>query len=239
MINDALISQQLSNSGLSGIRRAGSATSCLSQTSVAQGSINNLQQASRVFGEIRQAFQNTFLKRTNANTQAAIWRRKTAKQLLSGNASPFLALVGVTLASGPGIVTKQDELEFVCKEIQKSARKTLISLEDINKESGVPNVDKDRTSSADEEPSSSGYSWSLKDFEFSSVIAKGCNAVVKAAKFKDTVLASFSGLAYNEIDDATEEGAKGSSIIDLLHQKNIQKHQLDSVGSDAKLESIV
>ena len=213
MINDTLFSQQLSNSGLSGIRRAGSVTSCLSQTSVAQGSINNLQQASRVFGEIRQAFQNTFLKRTNANTQAAIWRRKTAKQLLSGNASPFLALVGVTLASGPGIVTKQDELEFVCKEIQKSARKTLISLEDINEESGVPNVDKDRASSSDEEQSSSGYSWSLKDFEFSSVIAKGCNAVVKAAKFKDTVLASFAGLAYNGIDDATEEDVKRETLV--------------------------
>ena len=165
-----------------------------------------MQQASRVFGELRQAFQNAFLKRTNANTQAAVWRRKTAKQLLSGNASPFLALVGVTLASGPGIVTKQDELEFVCKEIQKSAKKTLSSLEEINEESVIQNMDNEKvTDAVNDDASSNSYSWSLNDFEFSSVIAKGCNAVVKAAKFKDSVLASFSGLAYSRSNDEKEE----------------------------------
>merc|ERR1711899_510857 len=154
---------QLSNSGLSGIRRVGSATSGFSQTSATQGSINNLQQASRVFGELRQAFQNAFLKRTNANTQAAVWRRKSAK-------------------------------------------KTLSSLEEINEESVIQNMDNEKvTDAVNDDASSNSYSWSLNDFEFSSVIAKGCNAVVKAAKFKDSVLASFSGLAYSRSIDAKEE----------------------------------
>ena len=200
----------------------------MTQNSGAQASINNLQQASRVFGEIRQAFQNVFLKRTNANTQAAVWRRKTAKQLLTGNASPFLALVGVTLASGPGIVTKQDELEFVCKEIQKSAKKTLISLEDINEETVTQPLENDRLADGDNDdsPQSSGYSWSLSDFELSSVIAKGCNAVVKAAKFKDTVLASFSGLAYNANVQVNEEDILKEIIAnDEVSNKKIETEE--------------
>ena len=36
------------------------------------------------------------------NTQAAVLRRKTAEQLSSGHRAPFLALVGVGLASGTG-----------------------------------------------------------------------------------------------------------------------------------------
>merc|ERR1711899_168321 len=229
---------QLSNSGLSGIRRVGSATSGFTQTSATQGSINNLQQATRVFGELRQAFQNAFLKRTNANTQAAVWRRKTAKQLLSGNASPFLALVGLTLASGPGIVTKQDELEFVCKEIQKSAKKTLSSLEEINEESVLKNLDNEKVGDAvNDDASSTSYSWSLNDFEFSSVIAKGCNAVVKAAKFKDSVLASFSGLAYSRSNDENEEVVpKETQKRKIETEESFVKPGKDIIASSYKLQ---
>jgi PTEN induced putative kinase 1 len=151
----------------------------------------------RVFGGIRNVFQNAFLKRANSNSQAGIWRRKTAKQLLTGNATPFLALVGVTLASGPGIVTKQDELEFVCKEIQRSARKTLNSYNDeyctSQTEYTNQTVDIDCSNTA----SNSTSSWSLSDFVIGSVIAKGCNAVVKAARFKDSVLEKMSAFQTN------------------------------------------
>ena len=34
-----------------------------------------------------------------------------------GNSAPFLALVGVSLASGSGLITKEDELECVCREV--------------------------------------------------------------------------------------------------------------------------
>ena len=40
-------------------------------------------------------------------TQAATLRRRAATQLSSGNPAPFFALVGISLASGSGVITKQ------------------------------------------------------------------------------------------------------------------------------------
>lgn len=39
-------------------------------------------------------------------------------RMLFGDSGPFFALVGVSLASGTGILTKDDELEGVCLEIR-------------------------------------------------------------------------------------------------------------------------
>jgi hypothetical protein len=39
-------------------------------------------------------------------------------QLVLGNSVPFLALVGVSLASGSGLITKEDELECVVREVK-------------------------------------------------------------------------------------------------------------------------
>ena len=72
-----------------------------------------------------QALRNTFVDnilRRATNTQAAALRRRAAKQLFAGHSSaPFLALLGVSLASGTGIVTKEDEVECVCGEIRQAA----------------------------------------------------------------------------------------------------------------------
>lgn len=38
--------------------------------------------------------------------------------MLFGDSGPFFALVGVSLASGTGIITKDDELEGICLEIR-------------------------------------------------------------------------------------------------------------------------
>lgn len=67
----------------------------------------------------RKLFVDHVLKRVT-NSLASDLRRKTAKQLLSGNSTPFFALVGVSLASGTGIITKEDELDGVCWEIRVS-----------------------------------------------------------------------------------------------------------------------
>ena len=125
-------------------------------------------------------FVNAILKRVT-NTQAAVLRRKAAQQLSNGNASPFLALVGVSLASGTGIITKQDELDCICREIQKAAAKTLENTE------------------AEVRSNHNGKSWTLKDFEFGPVIAKGCNAVVHAAKM------TFSGFQKMAVTDQNHQ----------------------------------
>lgn len=41
-------------------------------------------------------------------------------RLMFGDSTPFFALVGVSLASGDGMLTKDDELEAVCWEIRVS-----------------------------------------------------------------------------------------------------------------------
>lgn len=48
------------------------------------------------------------------NSAAADLRRRTAKRLLFGNSAPFLAFVGINLASGTSIVTEEEELEAAC-----------------------------------------------------------------------------------------------------------------------------
>ena len=65
-----------------------------------------------------------------------------------GNSAPFLALVGVSLASGSGIITKEDEIESVCYEIRQAVGKTRLL------QPGETDTD-----------SSKEHQWSLQDFE--------------------------------------------------------------------------
>jgi len=67
----------------------------------------------------RRIFVDNILKRVT-NSLAADLRRRTASKLVFGDSAPFFALVGVSLASGTGILTKDDELEGVCWEIRVS-----------------------------------------------------------------------------------------------------------------------
>lgn len=65
----------------------------------------------------RRAFVDSLLSRVT-NSLSADLRRHTAKQLMYGNSRPFFALVGMSLASGNGILTNDNQLEGVCWEIR-------------------------------------------------------------------------------------------------------------------------
>ena len=67
----------------------------------------------------RRLLVDNVLKRVT-NTLAADLRRRSVRQLFNGNPSPFFALVGISLASGTGIVRHEQELEGVCWEIRVS-----------------------------------------------------------------------------------------------------------------------
>ena len=69
-----------------------------------------------------------------------------------------------TLCIFAGIITKEDEIECVCKEVRQTARKTRDHL------NGYSNLELEE------------QSWSLKDFDIGPAIAKGCSAVVYSAK---------------------------------------------------------
>lgn len=119
----------------------------------------------------RRIFVDNILKRVT-NSLAADLRRRAASRLVFGDSRPFFALVGVSLASGTGILTKQDELEGVCWEIREAVSKLQWNTpqNDKNYETNIIN---DKTAT-------------LKDFIIGPAIAKGCSAVVYAAKFKNS-----------------------------------------------------
>nr|CAD7572871.1 unnamed protein product [Timema californicum] len=65
----------------------------------------------------RRLFVDNVLRRVT-NSLSADLRRRAAKRILFGDSAPFFALVGVSLASGTGLLTKDDELEGICWEIR-------------------------------------------------------------------------------------------------------------------------
>lgn len=67
----------------------------------------------------RRAFVDNLLSRVT-NSLSSDLRRHTARQLMYGNSRPFFALVGVSLASGNGMLTNDHQLEGVCWEIRVS-----------------------------------------------------------------------------------------------------------------------
>ena len=90
---------------------------------------------------------------------------KIGDQLLSeGNSAPFFALLGVSLASGSGIISKEQEVEQICWEIRQAVSNTRL-------------VRSQELTTVSEE-----HDWSLEDFQLGQPIAKGCAAVIYSAR---------------------------------------------------------
>lgn len=83
---------------------------------------------------------------------------------------PFFSLVGCSLASGAGVLTKDDELEGVCWEIREAVASYQSKLQNKILDTKL------------------GDNLRLENLEVGPSIAKGCNAVVYAAAFKDQSL---------------------------------------------------
>ncbi|GBP07883.1 hypothetical protein EVAR_73307_1, partial [Eumeta japonica] len=72
---------------------------------------------SEVSKQARKLLADTVLDRATTCFSTDL-RKKTIKILLYGDAAPFFAFVGVSLASKAGVLSKEDELEGLCLEIQ-------------------------------------------------------------------------------------------------------------------------
>lgn len=70
--------------------------------------------------QARRLFVDNVLKRVTNSLTTDLRRRAASRLLFRGDSAPFFALVGVSLASGTGILTKNDELEGICWEIRVS-----------------------------------------------------------------------------------------------------------------------
>ncbi|XP_071451935.1 serine/threonine-protein kinase Pink1, mitochondrial-like [Hetaerina americana] len=113
----------------------------------------------------RRIFVENILNRVT-NSLASDLRKRATRRLFFGDSGPFFALVGVSLASGTGILTKDDELEGICWEIREAVSKMKWAA---------------RTGLDDSVKTDIG----LKDLNLGSAIAKGCSAVVYAARWKE------------------------------------------------------
>ncbi|CAK9817994.1 Serine/threonine-protein kinase Pink1, mitochondrial [Anthophora plagiata] len=145
-----------------------------SQGCLAQGNSNVSaagKHLSYLGAHARRIFVNNILNRVT-NSLAANLRKRAASRLIFGDSTPFFALVGVSLASGTGILTKDEELEGVCWEIREAVSKLKWN---------TPQNDRNCEIIKDDEKIVT-----LKDFVIGPVIAKGCSAVVHAVRFNDS-----------------------------------------------------
>lgn len=119
------------------------------------------------FGQhARKLFIDNILNRVTTNYSSEL-RKQATKKLFYGDSAPFFALIGVSLASGAGVLTKEDELEGVCWEIREAA----------NRLQNIWNYD--------EISETLDSSFSIDKLSIGPAIAKGCAAVVYAAALKN------------------------------------------------------
>ncbi|XP_017116243.1 uncharacterized protein LOC108138510 isoform X1 [Drosophila elegans] len=119
----------------------------------------------RVGQHARKLFIDNILSRVTT-TYSEDLRQRATRKLFFGDSAPFFALIGVSLASGSGVLSKEDELEGVCWEIREAAGRL------------------QRAWNQDEISETLDSKFSIDDLEIGPPIAKGCAAVVYAAGFK-------------------------------------------------------
>lgn len=114
----------------------------------------------------RRLFVDNVLNRVT-NPYSAELREKTKRSMFGGDAAPFFSLIGVSLASGDGMLTKNDELEAVCWEIRNAVSRFQSKACELEIEKRL-----------DE-------NLGLDKLDVGPPLAKGCSAVVYAAALKD------------------------------------------------------
>ncbi|XP_032581531.1 uncharacterized protein LOC6612239 isoform X1 [Drosophila sechellia] len=119
----------------------------------------------RVGQHARKLFIDNILSRVTT-TYSEDLRQRATRKLFFGDSAPFFALIGVSLASGSGVLSKEDELEGVCWEIREAASRL------------------QNAWNHDEISDTLDSKFSIDDLEIGPPIAKGCAAVVYAAGFK-------------------------------------------------------
>jgi len=136
----------------------------------AESSTSAVKSAVRSVGyQARRLFVDNVLRRVT-NSLSADLRKRATKRLLFGDSAPFFALIGVSLASGTGILTKDEELEGVCWEIREAVSRM---------QWNILKTERSKTEVTNEEDLVG-----LNSLVLGPPVAKGCSAVVYAARKK-------------------------------------------------------
>lgn len=158
------------------------------------------------FGQqARKLFIDNILNRVTT-TYSAELRTQATKKLFYGDSAPFFALIGVSLASGAGVLTKEDELEGVCWEIREAANRIQNSW---NYDEISENLD---------------TSFNIDKLNIGPAIAKGCAAVVYAAALKTN--SNSSDASFDAMNDSV--ASSSSSFTDLPSPSSKQTLQQQS-----------
>ncbi|XP_037041094.1 probable serine/threonine-protein kinase samkB isoform X2 [Bradysia coprophila] len=137
------------------------------------------------FGQhARRLFVDNILNRVTT-TYSSDLRTDALKKFLYGDSTPLFALIGVSLATGSGILTKDDELEGVCYEIREAVSRYQSHCDE-----------EDITQKINDE-------FNLSLIDIGPPIAKGCAAVVYAAALKRSDQTNIEPLNVTEVKPRT------------------------------------
>lgn len=159
-------------------------------------------------------------------------------RFLFGDSAPLFALIGVCLASGTGILTKDDELEGVCWEIRvyTSIYKKIFRIKILFKDIYELFILKLKEAvSRLHDKSNSGWGSmgesrdiNLDDLIIGNPIAKGCSAVVYAAAFKDNRPEATPLKVPDFVDSDNSDDSSTSPEITPLRNVNRYVHNFGS-----------
>lgn len=145
------------------------------------------------FGQhARKLFIDNILSRVTTNYSEELRQRATRK-LFYGDSAPFFALIGVSLATGSGVLSKEDELEGVCWEIREAASRLQAAW------------------NHDEISETLTRNFNIDQLEVGPPIAKGCAAVVYAANFKENTATAQTQSTPSAADAARPNAAGNKS----------------------------
>lgn len=168
------------------------------------------------FGQqARKLFVDSILNRVTT-TYSAELRQQATKKLFYGDSAPFFALIGVGMASGAGILTKEDELECVCYEINEAAGRIQQSW------------------NSDDVSEKLDTNFNIDKLNIGPALAKGCAAVVYAATLKNLNESTSSMESTTSLNnrlndtDSNDDGSNRGYMISSTPQRNnsisIQSH---------------
>lgn len=163
------------------------------------------------FGQqARKLFIDNILNRVTT-TYSAELRTQATKKLFYGDSAPFFALIGVSLASGAGVLTKEDELEGVCWEIREAANRLQSSW------------------NYDEVSETLDSSFSIDKLSIGPAIAKGCAAVVYAASFKNNSTLDVPENAPEIVGSPTPSEHNSPAVRQSLQQQSFRPEYITPI----------
>ena len=132
----------------------------------------------------------------------------------------------MSLASGSGIISKEQEVEQICWEIRRAVGNT-----------GLVVSSRDLTSVSED------HAWSLKDFQLGAPIAKGCAAVIYSARCSndiscDNVSIEKFPLAIKMMFNFDAE-SNATSILRAMQRETVPARSISLAGSAVGVEEVI